>query len=160
MLSGRFDRPSVVAYMKTVKSGLEAQGIKTFMVDCGAGQSYAEPTMEGMFNAWAMVVFGTDHYGAKTGAQYETYTYFELRYAHQNKLLIIPVQLCESWPPRPTDFDGKSSGATQNSFVLDRTLMRVLDQQMKEPQRVADEIAGRLLEELDRDVVSGRGLNS
>lgn len=158
MLSGRFDRPSVVAYMKTVKSGLEAQGIKTYMVNCGAGQSYAEPTMEGMFHAWAMVVFGTDHYGAKTGARYETY--FELEYAHQNDLLIIPVQLCESWPPRPTDFDGNISGAAQNKFVLKPTIIRVLDKKMEQPQRVADEIAGRLLEELDRDVVSGRKLNS
>lgn len=146
MLSGRFNQRKIVKYIKDVQSGLEAQGIKTFMVDCEFGESFAEPTMLGMYNAYAMVVFGTAEYGAKTGAGYETY--HELQFAHQNQLPLIPVQLCDTWPPKPRDSDGGTAGAAQNAFVLKPTVIRVVDKAMQEPFRVASEIAAKFLKEV------------
>ena len=45
----------------------------------------------------ALVAFCTEDYGAETGTGYDTY--YELKYASQQKLRIIPVQLAEAFPP-------------------------------------------------------------
>lgn len=46
--------------------------------------------------------------GAKTGARYESY--WELNYAHDHNLTLIPIQLCKDWPQQPEDHDGGDSG--------------------------------------------------
>ena len=45
--------------------------------------------------------------GAKTGARYESY--WELNYAHDHNLTLIPIQLCKDWPQQPEDHDGGDS---------------------------------------------------
>ena len=67
----------------------------------GPGDSFGNLTELGLYRALGLIAFCTDDYGAVTGAQYETFV--ELRYAHQNKLPIIPVQLCDTFPPEPPD---------------------------------------------------------
>lgn len=117
------------------------------MVESPPGDDFAKKTVHGLCNAWALVVFGTSEYGAKTGAGYETY--WELKYAHDHDLYLVPIQLCkdEDWPPAPADFDGGSEGAELNHFVLSKTIVRAVDMQMKQPERVAKEIAPALLEQ-------------
>eukprot|EP00438_Fugacium_kawagutii_P007059 Skav226746 [mRNA] locus=scaffold2152:65163:73206:+ [translate_table: standard] len=143
MLSGRFDKPEIIKYIKDVKRGLDERGVKTYMVECSEGDDFSEATMEGLDGAWAMVVFGTSEYGAKTGAGYETYE--ELRYAHQKKLPLFPIQLCDRWPPAPRDSDGGKKGKAQNGFVLRDTVIRLCDPEMKKPQEIAEKLAERLL---------------
>ena len=46
--------------------------------------------------------------GAKTGACYESY--WELNYAYDHNLSLIPIQLCKDWPQQPEDHDGGDSG--------------------------------------------------
>ena len=70
----------------------------------------------------------------QAGARYETYV--ELRYAYDNGLEIIPIQLCDTFPPRPPDLAGRS----QNNFIFSRDMMRILDRDMNNPVHVADEI--------------------
>lgn len=140
MLSGRFNKPEIKEYIKEVKKGLDEAGdIETFMVDVEAGQEFSVPTMHGLYYAKAMVVFGTDEYGARTGAGYETY--YELEYAHQNDLHLIPLKLCNKWPPEPSDHDGGDRGKIQNHFVLSRTRIYIEDEQMTNPKETAKEIA-------------------
>ena len=139
MLSGRFNDDKTKAYMKKVKVALEQLNIDVFMVEKGIGEEYAAPTMLGMYNAKAMVIFGTAEYGAKTGVQYETY--FELQYAYQEKIFLIPLRLCKEWPPKPTDADGGHLGAAQNSFVLRPSIIRAEDIKMENPREMAKKIA-------------------
>ncbi|CAK9017992.1 unnamed protein product [Durusdinium trenchii] len=139
MLSGRFNNDNILAYIKDVKAELKKQNIDVFMVEKGTGEEYAGATMWGMYNAKAMVIFGTDEYGAKTGAQYETY--YELQYAHQEKIFLIPLQLGEEWPPKPTDKDGGNLGAIQNFFVLRPTILKLEDIKMEKAVLMAQKIA-------------------
>eukprot|EP00438_Fugacium_kawagutii_P029143 Skav225248 [mRNA] locus=scaffold988:18606:27195:- [translate_table: standard] len=151
MLSGRFDRPEIIKYIKDVKRGLDEKGVATYMVQCREGEDFSEATMEGLGGAWAMIVFGTSEYGAWTGAGYETYE--ELRFAHQKKLPLFPIQLCERWPPEPRDRDGGRKGQNQNLFVLRDTVIRLSDPEMKKPQEIAEKLAERLLGTKDREFV-------
>eukprot|EP00438_Fugacium_kawagutii_P025656 Skav205801 [mRNA] locus=scaffold307:163822:164626:- [translate_table: standard] len=98
MLSGRFNEPEILKYIKDVRRVLEEKGVKTFLVDCREGDDFSEAIMEGLYDAWGMIVFGTSEYGAKTGAGYETYE--ELRYAHQKKLpLRLPPEIHQNRAP-------------------------------------------------------------
>lgn len=90
--------------------------------------------MLGLYQAKALVAFCTADYGAKTGAQYETY--LELRYAHQKDLPIIAVQLCDTFPPKPNDLAGQA----QNDFVFRSDIIRIMDVGMSSPEKVASDI--------------------
>ena len=109
-------------YVAAVKSQLETLAIPVFMVETfGAVDSSGRQTSVGLYNALALVAFCSDDYGTKTGAQYETFV--ELRYAHQNVIPIIPVQLHDTYPPQPLDAEGRA----QNALVLRRDIIRILD---------------------------------
>ncbi|CAE7670270.1 unnamed protein product [Symbiodinium necroappetens] len=135
MVSGRFNDDNMVAYIRSVRDILTQKGVPIFMVETqGAGDAFGTQTLEGLYMAKALLAFcGTD-YGQRTGARYETYV--ELRYAHDNNLDIIPIQLCDTFPPRPPDFEGRC----QNHVVLRRDMMRIVDKDMSDAERVADEI--------------------
>ena len=122
-------------YMKRVKELLDSKGVPTFMVDAGgAGGTFGDQTALGLYRAKALLAFCTEDYGAKTGAQYETYV--ELKYAYQKQLRIIPIRLCETYPPQPED----EAGRAQNDLVLQTDLVRIEDVGMQDPDRVAQEI--------------------
>lgn len=139
MLSGRFNKPEIVEYIKNVKKVLDEEDIPTFMVDAAHGEEFARPTMYGLYHAKAMAVFGTDAYGARTAVGYETY--YELEYAHQHGLHLIPLKLCNKWPPEPKDHDGGEKGKIQNHFILGRTRIYIEDVQMTNPKETAKKIA-------------------
>ena len=105
------------------------------MVDgLGAGGDFAPATISGLYHAIAMVAFCTHHYGQKTGVGYETWR--ELKTAHERDIPIIPVQLCDTYPPEPPDEEGRQ----QNWFVLGPSRIRIKDVGSKDPTRVANEI--------------------
>eukprot|EP00438_Fugacium_kawagutii_P015825 Skav211384 [mRNA] locus=scaffold2406:204230:205827:- [translate_table: standard] len=116
MLSGRFlkDRfadsrtASRIRYMKDVKTALEGLGIRTFMVDVEAGQSFGERTMAGLASARVMIAFCTSTYGERTGGGYETYEELKYAYEHRNECHLIALKLSETYPPVPPDPDGQS----------------------------------------------------
>eukprot|EP00438_Fugacium_kawagutii_P011714 Skav213089 [mRNA] locus=scaffold512:34840:35202:- [translate_table: standard] len=105
------------------------------MVKAEAGEGFGPMTIRGLARASAMVAFCTDDYGEKTGAGYETFE--ELKFAWDNKLPIIPVQMCKEFPPQPLE----EEGCDQNLFVLKKDLIRIVDTEAKDPERVANEIA-------------------
>ncbi|CAE7460798.1 unnamed protein product [Symbiodinium sp. CCMP2592] len=135
MVSGRFNDEQMVAYMKTVRDILVNVGVPVFMVDTqGAGDAFGTQTLQGLYTAKALLAFCGQSYGQRTGARYETYV--ELRYAHDNDLEIIPIQLCDIFPPRPPDVEGRC----QNHVIFRRDVMRIVDKDMSKPEHVADEI--------------------
>ena len=136
LLSGRFNSEEKVAYMRKVKELLEAKEVPVFIVQTqGAGDRFGPQTTMGLYKAKALLAFCTSDYGAKTGAQYETYV--ELQYAWQKKLIIIPVQLSNTFPPQPDD----EEGSALNDVALLTDVIRIQDIGMREPERVAEEVA-------------------
>ncbi|CAE7366609.1 unnamed protein product [Symbiodinium sp. CCMP2592] len=135
LISGRFNSAEKIEYMKRVKKLLDDQGVPTFMVEAqGAGDTFGDKTDLGLYQAKALLAFCTADYGAKTGAEYETYV--ELRYARQNHLPIIPIQLCDTFPPKPTDLEGQA----QNNVVLRSDIIRIMDVGMSDAEKVASDI--------------------
>jgi hypothetical protein len=126
----------IMGYMRMVRDRLAVRGVPTFMVEAKPGQSFAELTRMGLGRAKGMVAFCTAEYGAYTRVGYETFR--ELEFAHDKELLLIPIRLCEVWPPAPTD---NERGTWQNKLVFPNGLMYIDDQQMQNAESVADQIA-------------------
>ncbi|CAL1125728.1 unnamed protein product [Cladocopium goreaui] len=142
LLSGRFKSDGIftaeqiMGYMRMVGARLAVRGVPTFMVEAKPGQSFAELTRMGLGRAKGMVAFCTAEYGAYTGVGYETF--YELEFAHDKELLLIPIRLCEVWPPAPTD---NEKGAWQNKLVFTNGLVYIDDRRMQNAEGVADQIA-------------------
>eukprot|EP00435_Cladocopium_sp_Y103_P032341 s273_g8.t1 len=115
--------PRIIAYMKEVKSQMEARHVPVFMVDASVGQSFGHMTREGLCRAKGMVAFCTSEYGAYTGVGYETF--HELEFAHENEL--FPIRLCELWPPAPQN---NERGTHQNRLVIKKSLVFEEDRQV------------------------------
>ena len=122
--------------MKAVKKQLEARNVPVFMVEATVGQSFADVTRIGLGRAKGMVTFCTSEYGAYTGVGYETF--HELEFAHDHRLPLFPIRLCEQWPPAPQN---NERGIYQNQLVFKNGLVYIDDRQMNKAQRVADQIA-------------------
>lgn len=159
MLSGRFNAPWKLEYIGKVHDFLHAKGAPVFMVEAKAGEAFGPKTIRGLRRACVMAAFCTDDYGAKTGAGYETF--HELKFAWDKKLPIIPVQMCQEFPPQPPNDE---EGCDQNAYVLQTDLIRVVDIKANDPKRVADEIfkawstqfrAPSILGILDEAIASG-----
>ena len=133
--------PRIMGYMRMVGDRLAVRGVPTFMVEAKPGQRYAQLMRMGLGRAKGMVAFCTAEYGAYTGVGYDTYR--ELEYAHDNALFVFPIRLCEAWPPTPTD---NERGNWQNKLVFRRGLVYIDDQQMKNAEGVADQIADSVAE--------------
>ncbi|CAL1142936.1 unnamed protein product [Cladocopium goreaui] len=136
LLSGRRNKDEINEYMKAVKKQLEARNVPVFMVEATVGQSFADVTRIGLGRAKGIVTFCTSEYGAYTGMGYETF--HELEYAHDHRLPLFPIRLCEQWPPAPQD---NERGIYQNQLVFKNGLVYIDDRQMNKAQHVADQIA-------------------
>ena len=115
MLSGRFSTEKKCEYMKSLKRVLEGKGVPCYLVEAGPGAEFGSQTMEGLACVKAMLAVCCEDYGEYTGARYETY--HEVRYAWDHQLPIIPLRLCEVYPPQPD-----RAGAIQNGFVFHNKL--------------------------------------
>ena len=133
-MSARFNKPERMTYLRSVKEALMRRSVPVYMVDVGPGESFAMPTMKGLFRTKMMAAFCTEDYGEETGARYETF--HELRYAWEKNLRIVPVKLCTEYPPMPHGEAGKM----QNDFVLSTTLLYI-DGLRKSAEEVAEELA-------------------
>ncbi|CAK9083525.1 unnamed protein product [Durusdinium trenchii] len=134
MLSGRFNTTERVEYIRLVQVALESYGIETFMVDVVASQQFSSATREGLVKMRMMAAFCEWDYGSQTDVGYETFQ--ELEYAWENRIPIIPVKLCQDWPPRPPD----EAGRIQNMYVFRKSLIYI-DAVAMSIQKVAEEIA-------------------
>lgn len=126
--------PERMTYLRSVKEALVRRSVPVYMVDVGPGESFAMPTMAGLFRTKMMAAFCTEDYGEETGARYETF--HELRYAWEKNLRIVPVRLCTQYPPTPHGDAGKM----QNDFVFSNTLLYI-DGNAKSAEKVAQELA-------------------
>ena len=128
--------------MSTVENVLsDRYKINTFMVKAAPGQNFGAQTLAGLGGMAVMVAFCSSQYGEKTGIGYETFE--ELKFAHENDIPIIPVKLCNVYPPQPqkpaacakkycpAPFSNMlpperdDEGCGQNSFVLRNSLVYI-----------------------------------
>ena len=119
-----------------MKKQLEAQNIPVFVVEATVGQSFADLTRIGLLGAKGMVAFCTSEYGAYTGVGYEIF--HELEFAHDRRLPLFPIRLCEQWPPAPQN---NERGIFQNKLVFKNGLVYIDYREMTQAQWVADHIA-------------------
>ena len=80
--------------------------------------------MQGLAQMSCMIAICYSSYGAKTESAYASFQ--EVTHAIQNNLPIIPLRLCDEWPPCPDpagDQDGE--GKIQNLFVFKKSVAYV-----------------------------------
>ena len=75
------------------------------MAEAGAGQSIGEETNFGLDNMEVMIAVCFDDYGSDRGGDYSTY--MQLQYALDHRIPILPIKLCDTWPPNMKDFQKK-----------------------------------------------------
>ena len=143
MISGRFNDQQKMNYMRQVYELLRDRSVPIDMVKANfAGATFGDQTARFLYRAKALLAFCTSDYGEKTGAQYETYV--ELQYAHNYALTILPIQLCHEFPPCPKEEEGRAL----NALVLRTDRVRIIDKDMSDPERVAQEICDAWFSEI------------
>lgn len=133
LLSARFkgDETPTEAQARALHTSLRAIGVNSYMVEAGAGSRFGPMTEYGLVEMGVMVAFCSTDYGQKTSSSY--CSYYELEYANQHHVPIIPVQMCEEWPPNSDDDKDENgyveprcnSGFRKNTFVLKPDLVRL-----------------------------------
>jgi len=78
----------------------------------GVGDSFGEQTVNGLTDMYAMVAVCYENYGEKTSSSY--CSYYELKYALGQKIPVLPIKLCEEWPPAQC----RAAGKNQNKFFF------------------------------------------
>ena len=134
LLSARFkgDETPTEAQARALHTSLRAIGVNSYMVEAGAGSRFGPKTVYGLVEMGVMVAFCSTDYGQKTGSSY--CSYYELEYANQHHVPIIPVQMCEEWPPNSDDDKDENgyveprcnSGFRMNTFALKPDLVRLV----------------------------------
>ena len=132
LVSARFDGGEKERFARAIHKELSALGVNSFMVEAQRHGEFGGQTMYGLTNMCAMLAVCYDTYGAKTESPYSAYG--EVMYANEHGIRIIPLKLCNMWPPAPRDSDGKEHGAQQNKFVFKPSLLYLEGQGMSAAQ--------------------------
>ena len=139
---------------------LEGRGYKIFMVEADAGEDFGRKTSAflGQLKKQKGVLLAvcTDHYAEITRSPYSSYE--ELRFCYNNRIGILPLRLCEEWPPdppsgpeHPYDKDGEACGLL--SLAMPDNVVFVECRSRSE-----DDIAMDIAEQLHRGgLTSGHG---
>jgi hypothetical protein len=142
LVSARFDGGEKESFARALHKELNTLGVNCFMVEASRVGEYGVQTMHALTNMCAMLAVCYDTYGAKTESPYSSYA--EVTFANENHVRIIPLKLCNEWPPAPIDSDGKRAGAQQNKFVFKPSLL-YLEGQDKSAAECAQAVKETLL---------------
>jgi len=124
LVSARFDSGEKEAKARALHRALLREGINAYIVQTsGTGDSFGDQTMQGLDDMYAMIAVCFSDYGVKTNSAY--CSYYEVKYAMDEKIPILPLKLCEEWPPKAEERDGtiNREGARQNRFAFKRDLI-------------------------------------
>jgi len=118
LISARFDGGEKEQVARSLHKQLTKIGVKSFMVETtGAGDTFGKQTVDGLTDMYAMIAVCFENYGEKTGSSY--CSFYELEYALLHNIPVIPIKLCEEWPPAQCGKDG----AKQNKFYFKPDLL-------------------------------------
>ncbi len=118
-ISARFDGAEKERKARELHQALRSDeiGLKNVnMVDASAGEDFSIMTLTGLYNMETMIAFSFEDYGQKTTNM--SCSFYELRFAHNEGKNILPIKLCEEWPPKPHDHDGGMVSMAQNRMVF------------------------------------------
>ncbi|CAE7227215.1 unnamed protein product [Symbiodinium natans] len=146
MLSGRFDKESRIAYFAKVEEELQKRGIRTFMVKAGPGEDFGLQTARGLVKARVLVAFCSSQYGQRTGAGFETFEELRFVQSHQREISLLPVKLCEVYPPEPPDEEGRS--LCQLAFAPSLVYINGVDKDLN--YIAASDVSEKIVQALDK----------
>ena len=103
MFSARFDGGEVEQKMRRVHKLLKEHHFENLMVAADAGDDFGRLTMQFLARihqeGGVMLAVCTPTYGEITKSKYSSN--FELRYAYDNDLRVLPLKVVEMYPPKP-----------------------------------------------------------
>merc|ERR1740124_169640 len=107
--------------------------------DVGVGDTFGDQTVEGLTTMYAMVAVCYENYGEKTKSSY--CSFYELKHALGHNIPVLPIKLCEEWPPAQCGIDG----AKQNIFVFKPDLLyEDWSDKTWDPKKCAEDIKASL----------------
>uniref|UniRef100_A0A7S1S4N0 TIR domain-containing protein n=1 Tax=Alexandrium catenella TaxID=2925 RepID=A0A7S1S4N0_ALECA len=118
LISSRFGQfPETEA--RELFTALKELGLNPKIVTATVGEDYGETTVRLLETSKAMVVMASKNYGQRTGSYS---TYYELKYAFEHGLMILPVQLSRTFPPEPP---GDPRGAELCKWAMGPSMKRI-----------------------------------
>jgi len=118
LISSRFGQyPEPLARELFVE--LKRMGLNPRMTTPVIGDDYGMETITHLERSKAMIIMASDNYGEVTSPYC---TFFELKYAYEHGLSLLPVQLSSVFPPEPP---GNPLGAELCRWALGPSLKRV-----------------------------------
>merc|ERR1740124_774190 len=98
LISARFDGGEKEQVARSLHQQLTKIGVNSFMVETtGVGDTFGKQTVDGLNRMYAMVAVCYEDYGEKTDSSY--CSFYELEYALGHNIPVLPIKLCEEWPP-------------------------------------------------------------
>jgi len=117
-LSARFDGKIRERIARSLHAELLNISVNSFMCSADAGENFGEHTSKGLSKMEAMICVCYDDYGERTESTW--CTYYELKYAYENRIPIIPLKFTESWPPVASH---EESGECNNKVIFAKDLI-------------------------------------
>ena len=103
MFSARFDGEEPERLFREVHKILKNKNYPVLMVDAPVGADFGTLTEEYLgklkFNKGVLLSVCTSHYGAVTKSVCSSH--HELKFAHVYGIDILPLKMCDMWPPEP-----------------------------------------------------------
>mmetsp|Transcript_24857 Transcript_24857/g.58912 ORF Transcript_24857/g.58912 Transcript_24857/m.58912 type:complete len:228 (+) Transcript_24857:74-757(+) len=120
---------------------LRKMGLNPKIVSAEVGEDYGLTTMSLIEASKAMIVLASDNYGELSSPYC---TFYELKYAYENGIAILPVQLAAAYPPQPP---GDPRGAELCKWVLSPSWKRLdWSNRRWDARRVARKLKNGILE--------------
>jgi len=140
LISARFDGGEKEKVARSLHKQLTKIGVKSFMTETtGVGDTFGNETVYGLTHMYAMVAVCYENYGERTGSSY--CSFYELEYALGQKIPVLPIKLCEEWPPAQCGEDG----ADQNKFFFKPDLLfQNWSDKVWNPKKCAEDIKASL----------------
>ncbi|CAE7244662.1 unnamed protein product [Symbiodinium sp. CCMP2592] len=158
MFSARFDGKETEQLFRRVYKLLKSWNYPVLMVDAKAGKDFGDYTAMYLGRLLesrdgVMLSVCTWHYGEVTKSKYSSYE--ELKFAYGNDIEILPLRLCDMWPPKPDfgpnhacDKEGLANGFLNMAFPPSKVFV---DCRGKDEHWIAAQIAEALHRPAERD---------
>ncbi|CAE7261595.1 unnamed protein product [Symbiodinium natans] len=137
MFSARFDGGQVEQKFREVQKILQAHNYDTLMVEADAGEDFGMLTMQYLSQLdeerGILLAVCTEHYGEMTSSKYSSF--WELKYAYDRDLAIMPLKVSKVYPPRPPfgadhpyDKKGTARGFVKSAMPSSTVYINCLDE--------------------------------
>ena len=160
MFSARFDRGPVEKKFRKVHEIMLKRNYSVLMVNVGPTEDFGAKTDEYLARLYkengTLLAVCTDDYAEKTASNYSSFK--ELKFAHEQRLPILPLKICDTYPPEPSHGPTHPHDKSGEAFGLVRLALHpslvYLDCRALEPAQIAAKIANHLHAKVGSRLVS------